>query len=657
MQPETSSAPFRFRPSRECGFRTAGALLLSFWLCLAAAMPCVAAPVGFSGAYTHYAEQEDLTALLMDFARSQGLGAAFSPGVTGTVSGRFDAIAPDKFLQGMRAAFGVQWYRLGTTLHFYHEAESSRIFISPRVMSADALFQMMRQSSVLSPQLPAELMPGGGMIVVSGPQGYLDQISAAVTAFEEAQTGNFGMRVFPLKYAWAEDISVNSMDKTVTLPGVASILRAMVTGAPSSATRVTQEPATVDKLSGTGLVAQGRPDAARQQPARQQAAQPQAGQEGGQNAQKVSIMADPRVNAVIVHDAVYRMPYYESVIHDLDKPVELVEIHAAIVDIDSEFKRDLGVTYQGAAGTGQRWAGGGELSTGSDKFNPLPVPGSPSGNGLTLSTIYTMGSDYFLARINALEKSGEARMLGRPSVLTVDNVQATLENTSTYYIEVQGYQAVDLFKVEAGTVLRVTPHIIRKEGEPSSIKLVVNVQDDQNDGGTTTSSTKPTTAIPPIKQTKINTQAIVGGGQSLLIGGYYYEQKSTSDEGIPILMNIPVLGHLFKTSGKTSKRMERLVLITPKVVRLDELPPPPQRLDDPTFHRTPTQGDYSERVPAPPVRKGGGGCSRNTEATDPPVSPTTAAPPTAAPASAPQQRALDSGLGSRPPLAVAGGGA
>ncbi|MFR0873464.1 MAG: hypothetical protein ACLSHC_01550 [Bilophila wadsworthia] len=60
------------------------------------------------------------------------------------------------------------------------------------------------------------------------------------------------MKVFPLKYAWAEDMSVNSMDKTVTIPGVASILRAMVTGSPNSATRVTQDTATVDKLSGTG---------------------------------------------------------------------------------------------------------------------------------------------------------------------------------------------------------------------------------------------------------------------------------------------------------------------------------------------------------------------------------------------------------------------
>ena len=71
------------------------------------------------------------------------------------------------------------------------------------------------------------------------------------------------------------------------------------------------------------------------------------------------------------------------------------------------------------------------------------------------------------------------------------------------------------------------------------------MQDDQNDSKDAPVSDN---SVPPIKQTKINTQAIVGAGQSLLIGGYYYEQKSTDASGIPILMHIPVLGNLFKTT-------------------------------------------------------------------------------------------------------------
>lgn len=550
----------------------------------------VAAGSGLSKPFSYYADQQELPTVLMLFARSQGLGASISPEVNGKISGRFSDVPPDKFLQGMRAAFGVSWYRIGATLHFFNDAQMTRAFITPRALTAEKLYSMLQQSAVFSPQLPPTLAPDGNMIVISGPPEYIEQVMSAVTAFEEAQTGTVSMRVFPLKYAWAEDITVNSMDKTVTIPGIASILRAMLNGTPVSATRVTQQKATVETLSGTGLAAQGRES---EQP--EQAAQPEATGPGA------NIMADPRVNAVLVHDAEYRMPYYAKVIEDLDKPVELVEIHAAIVDIDTNFKRDLGITYQAADGSSKGWGFGGELSSSNGAFSPLPVPGIPSGAGLTLSTIYTMGSDYFLARIQALEEEGEARMLGRPSVLTVDNVQATLENTTTYYIPIQGNEASDLFKVEAGTVLRVTPHIITETDGRRTIKLAVNVQDDQNNNGEATT----TTTIPPIKQTKINTQAIVGAGQSLLIGGYYYEQKDSSESGIPILKDIPGVGNLFKTTSKSSKRMERLILITPRVINLQDMPTIPPRVDDPAMRQSPTQADYSQR-PAPPKR---GGCT------------------------------------------------
>ena len=102
--------------------------------------PAFAAQGGFSRPYTHYADDEDLTVILTNFARSQGLGASFSPGVVGKVSGRFDAVPPETFLKGMQAAFGVTWYRLGSTLYFYSESELSRTFITPRAMTAAQKF-------------------------------------------------------------------------------------------------------------------------------------------------------------------------------------------------------------------------------------------------------------------------------------------------------------------------------------------------------------------------------------------------------------------------------------------------------------------------------------------------------------------------------------
>jgi type III secretion protein C len=161
-------------------------------------------------------------------------------------------------------------------------------------------------------------------------------------------------------------------------------------------------------------------------------------------------------------------------------------------------------------------------------------------------------------------------------------------------VSVRGQEEVDLFKVEAGTVLRVTPHIIENTARGASIKLSVTMQDDQENSG---AATTPDMAIPPIKQTKINTQAIIDAGQSLLIGGYYYEEKRTGEDGVPGLMHLPLLGNLFKSTTATTRQMERLVLITPRIIRLGENETLPAQVSVNDFLRDPGQADYAPREP------------------------------------------------------------
>lgn len=122
--------------------------------------------------------------MLMLFARSQGLGASISPEVNGKISGRFSDVPPDKFLQGMRAAFGVSWYRIGATLHFFNDAQMTRAFITPRALTAERLYSMPAVGQ-FSPQLPPSSPPDGNMIVVSGPPEYIAQVMSAVMAFSK----------------------------------------------------------------------------------------------------------------------------------------------------------------------------------------------------------------------------------------------------------------------------------------------------------------------------------------------------------------------------------------------------------------------------------------------------------------------------------------
>lgn len=542
----------------------------------------------FQEKFSYFANGHEIKAVLTDFARAQGLTAEFEPNVRGKVNGRFRAVAAKDFLRAMDEAYGVGYYVLGDDIHFYRQKDSKKELVTVRNGHGDDLVASLKRSGFIADELPLRVNASGSVLTLVGPPGYIGQVRSAIDTYQSALSEKIVMRVFPVKYAWADDITVSSMSSTVTVPGIATILRGMVMGQSVGGQTVSQQRSVdraqaVDSVGAQGLSKQRREEA------------PRATNATPVNTGSISIMADPRVNAVLVSDAAYRMPYYESVIRDLDKPVELVEIHAAIVDIDTSADRDLGINFSGKGSDSNGWSGGGSIGAANTNGSNT-IQTTTSSGGALLSTIYTHGSDYFLARVSAMESNNEARMLGRPSVLTVDNVQATLENTTTYYIPLQGTEAVDLYKVESGTVLRVTPHIIRENGQ-TSIKLAVNVQDDQNDSssGYQSLTSGGSVTVSPIKQTKINTQAIVNVGQSLLIGGYYYEQKSDGDSGVPVLKDIPVLGYLFKSSSKKGRLMERLILITPRLVT-PEAANVPERVNVTDFHRTATQSDYDERT-------------------------------------------------------------
>jgi type III secretion protein C len=539
----------------------------------------------FNKPYSHFSQQEPLPAVLEDFARAQGFSAVIAGSLDGKLSGRFEEVAPRAFLESLERAFDVRWYLLDDTLYFYPGKESRRALIAAPNLGDEKLSAQIMALGLVSPQLPLENpRTDNGLLAVRGPPVYVAQIQAAAQALEKAADRSV-LRVFPLKYATADDATVESMGRSVTIPGVASILRAMVSGRDVAGSAVSEQQATVSRLKGSGLAARGKNDAAG-------GAEPAPAEAGAASPSGVlRIVADPRMNAVVVQDALSRMPYYEQVIADLDRAKHLVEIHAAIVDIDSDFKRDLGVSWQGRHVKNEGYSSGLDVSTADSATGLLPDAGALSGSGLVFSTIYTHGDNFFLARVQAMEKNGAARMLGRPSVLTADNLEATLENVTTYYIEVSGQEEVDLFKVEAGTVLRVTPHIIENDRGLPSIRLAVTVQDDQEDAAGT--GMVGSMAIPPIKQTKINTQAIIDEGQSLLIGGYYFEEKQESESGVPVLMHVPILGNLFRSTTKNTRQMERLVLITPRIVRLGEARRLPPQVTEGDFGRDPAQADYA----------------------------------------------------------------
>jgi len=144
-----------------------------------------------------------------------------------------------------------------------------------------------------------------------------------------------------------------------------------------------------------------------------------------------------------------------------------------------------------------------------------------------------------------------------PQVVTLSNVEAVFDNSSTFYVRVAGREQVDLFNVSAGTSLRVMPHVFR-DHDSTRIKLMVNVED----GALTAQQVDN---IPVVERSSINTQALITEGQSLLIGGMVRDANAEGEDKVPGLGDVPVVGHLFKTKTRRTSRVERMFLITPRL--------------------------------------------------------------------------------------------
>jgi type III secretion protein C len=270
----------------------------------------------------------------------------------------------------------------------------------------------------------------------------------------------------------------------------------------------------------------------------------------------VRVEADARLNAVIVRDLPERLSQYEQLIAALDVEPQALEIEATIIDVNTDRLRQLGINWRYTKGRSSLLFGRGDNS--DLLLTPTTPAGdiTPTGKGGFISAVLG-NANQFIARINALEEQGAAKVVSSPQVLTLSNVEAVFDNSSTFFVRVAGRDDVDLFNVSAGTTLRVTPHVFKDRGEVR-IKMLVAIED-----GSLSSRTVDT--LPVVDRSSINTQAMIFEGESLLVGGITRESSNDEATKVPVLGDVPVIGALFRSTSKNSSRVERMFLISPRL--------------------------------------------------------------------------------------------
>jgi type III secretion protein C len=519
---------------------------------------------------TIIAREQPIDSFLQELFGQLSIPVVVDETVKGTVNGSFENISANMIFSDISKSFGLIKYYDGAILYIYTSNNIIRRIIpasssiSQRIVRAASDLNLTdRRNSI------RKAVEGG--LVVTGTKRFIEQVDELVFAAENGlknYEAPVGFKVFYLKYAWAQDVTMTFAGKQVVIPGVATILRQLVQEAPQLIYTNTLQDSllkpTTPGLKGQGLNSFGNservglPDSvniAHTNSDKSQYIQPVAA-----NAQVVSqstrvrIQADPRLNAVIIRDSPDRMSRYQSLIDSLDVEPQMLEIEATIIDINTAKLKELGINWRWQNNDDEVLFGSGDED--SDRRLNTGSTITPFGKGGFIS--FVLGDNAkFIGRISALESKGAAHIVSRPHVITLSNVEAIFDTSSTFYVRVAGREEVDLYNVSIGTSLRVTPHVFKDNGN-AKIKLLVTIEDGQQ-------TDQRVDEIPVVSRSAINTQALINAGESVLVGGLVREVKKDNEDKIPLLGDIPIMGNLFKTTNKQTTRVERLFLITPKL--------------------------------------------------------------------------------------------
>ncbi|MDR1595654.1 MAG: hypothetical protein LBR91_01870 [Puniceicoccales bacterium] len=542
----------------------------------------------FSNAsYYHFARNQNLAELIKDFFAMQGMTVIVSGKIDRIVNGRFSKMDPVEFWNYITKAYGLVWFFDGKIMFVYPSSELHTQIFRMDLDSIETLSVILSRLEFATSDFSFRGIGEANVLIVTAPPQYLSVINDIAAKFVPSKISDTTIvKIIPLKYAWAYDMTFNYANGSISVPGISSMLQSIISGQRSEGVFSpfnvnvggAQKPESQQMIGihdDTPQYAKDINNSIKKIQARDGSSGTADGKKGesgegipGEKSVDISgttlpgfITCDQRLNAVIIRDRRENIPFYEEIIATLDVPCEVIKIDAAVVDVNKNSEMAIGLNSIKVSGTAPN-------SSWSIKFRTDPKNSDATGT-IVGSTGIIRNVPIEIA-LDAIEKSGNGQTMSKPSVLTLDNVAAILETSKVHYTTVSGANSSNAYTQTATTKLQVVPHIIPGDVDNNGrrkMKLFVDISDGSFES----------VAGGAVTQHSLNTQAVLYEGQSLMIGGYNTEVNSTSNGGVPLLKDIPIVGVLFKHAGKEKTVKERVYVISPTVVEI--------RSDDHTYDR------------------------------------------------------------------------
>ncbi|MDT8286825.1 MAG: secretin N-terminal domain-containing protein [Elusimicrobiales bacterium] len=319
---------------------------------------------------------------------------------------------------------------------------------------------------------------------------------------------------------------------------------------------------------------------------------------------------DPRTNSLVITDIPEVFPQVEQIIAELDKKAPQILIEAQIVEINTDRVNELGIEWGGSRGEMAYFAGPARLTdyglrpgffSGESwkRFYPTAVPSTLTSDteattdsesdggegGGTISSIFSTGvSDlgsnkgvyygiFSLAQLQAIFRAlisrGEARYLGKPKIVSMNNKTAIIQiardaavgtaSSVTSAGGAAGEASTSLERRRVGLNLMVTPQV-NKEGFITMI-----VQPSYSDITPSAITVQGETVYDPVSR-GASTMVRVKNGQTVVIGGMLSSTETKTVKKVPLLGYIPIVGWLFTSVSSRRTNTDLVIFLTPTIL-------------------------------------------------------------------------------------------
>jgi type III secretion protein C len=504
--------------------------------------------------YAYDAKNAPLSQVLKDFAESFGVKLEMED-ISGTVNGRMRSESPEAFLDRLALEHQFQWFVYNNSLYIspLDQQQSKRIEVDEK--SVDDLSQALTDVGLLDPRFGWGALPEQGVVLVRGPRRYVELIED-FSKKQQSRDEKQEVIYLPLRYANAADRPIKYRGESLKVDGVATLLRnllerrsSMGGGLTSDALRTGTLP-----LAGMGGMSTGFGADASNFPqlfddsvasnfsGKNYVAPTEDERRSTRSRNHIRVEADVRNNAVLIYDDPERRSIYKDLVEELDKPRNVIEIDAIIVDVDRNSMDELSSNWGLSAGN---FSGGASIAE----------------NGRS-STMYVQDRDKFFLGLRALEGKGSATIIGNPSVLTLENQPAVIDFSQTEILEAIGERVANFQPLTAGTSLQVIPRSITASGaKDQMIQMVVDIEDGQ------IQESNIRAEQPSVRRGNVSTQAVIAEKASLVVGGFHVYENNERRKKVPYLSAIPIIGKLlFTASERSESNRERLFILTPRLI-------------------------------------------------------------------------------------------